>query len=1108
MADTFTTNLNLTKPEPGAAEDTWGISLNSDLDTLDAIFSSSGTQVNLNPNQVNFADNKKAIFGTGSDLEIYHDSATGQSVISESGGGDLLIKGSNLRLQSPTGENYFVAINNGASYVFHDGLAKLATTTSGIDVTGIATMDGLAVGTTSDAYSQVLINSSTTGESELRMGDTDTDAGSIAYTNSNDTMTFRAAAGARMSLNSTGIDVTGTVTSDGLTVDGDARVNDSEFLIADNNTSNTAKISMDIDTTNGARIRSSINGTATIQPLGFYTGSTKRLNITSGGDISFYDDTGTTQALFWDASAESLGIGTTSPDTMLHLSDTLGNAVIRLERNDTGIVNGDQYGAIEFEGQDANTDASGVRASIRAKATASLGQTALTFSTASNTATESERMRIAPDGSVGIGTASPSTKLQVFTDTGRDFKVDQSVANRTILSNSYRMVVKAGSGYDLDLDTGSANGNITFQNNGSEVARFDNNGRLGIGTTSPDRLLDVVGTDTIIAKFENTTATANGRIYLTAGSQTASIEQYGQSHASLPNVTQFSVPSETRFLCGGSTIATMKSSGNVGIGTDSPSEKLTVDGDGAFKNTTDATGATLKVADNVNRAITITSPIAAGAAAGRIAVTGTSNSLEIGVRDYPTALKIEGGSGNALFSSGVTVSKTSSGNILQVASLVNPVGVANTGVRLWMSGKNTTDRGTFIDAVAESTSNNHSLRFGTSASASAPVEAMRIDSSGNLLVGTTDDSPFDNSSNTSADNGIALRNDGILAVAAWKSTANVGNVVTANRTGTDGSILGFQKSGVTVGQINVAGGDISIGTGDVGLQFWDGGDAIYAWNSSANSGRDAAVDLGYSGARFKDLYLSGGLRGDTTFKNNAGTTEYARFDSSGELLAGKTSADNTTAGHRLNPSGFVSHVRSGNEVMILNRLSNDGSILTFRKDGANVGTIGSSATGTRTYIGNSASGRTAGLSFVGSIGIYPYDSFSEANTDNTLDLGVSFARFQDIYATNGTIQTSDINEKQDIEDLSEAETRVAVAAKGLLKKYRWKSAVADKGDDARIHFGIMAQDLENAFANEGLDAGDYGMFISSTWTDEATGEEKTRLGVRYNELLAFIIAAI
>ena len=85
---------------------------------------------------------------------------------------------------------------------------------------------------------------------------------------------------------------------------------------------------------------------------------------------------------------------------------------------------------------------------------------------------------------------------------------------------------------------------------------------------------------------------------------------------------------------------------------------------------------------------------------------------------------------------------------------------------------------------------------------------------------------------------------------------------------------------------------------------------------------------------------------------------------------------------------------------------------------------------------------------------------------------------------------------------------MALAAKGLLKKYRWKSAVEEKGDEARIHFGIVAQDLQDAFTAEGLDAYDYSMFCSDTWTDETTGEEKTRLGVRYSELLAFIIAAI
>ena len=131
-----------------------------------------------------------------------------------------------------------------------------------------------------------------------------------------------------------------------------------------------------------------------------------------------------------------------------------------------------------------------------------------------------------------------------------------------------------------------------------------------------------------------------------------------------------------------------------------------------------------------------------------------------------------------------------------------------------------------------------------------------------------------------------------------------------------------------------------------------------------------------------------------------------------------------------------------------------------------------------------------------------------ATTDNANDLGTASFRWDDVYATNGTIQTSDSNEKQDIEALSDAEQRVEVAAKGLLRKFRWIDSVADKGDDARIHFGIIAQDLQDAFTAEGLDARRYAMFTSTTWTDEETSEERTRMGVRYSELLAFIIAAI
>ena len=151
MADTYTTNLNLTKPEPGAAEDTWGISLNADLDALDAIFSTSGTQINLNPNQINFADNKKAIFGTGNDLQIYHDGSN--SIITDAGAGNLELKATNLIFKNSAGTlQYASFISGGAAELRYNGSPKIATTNTGIDITGTVTSDGLTVDGTISAY--------------------------------------------------------------------------------------------------------------------------------------------------------------------------------------------------------------------------------------------------------------------------------------------------------------------------------------------------------------------------------------------------------------------------------------------------------------------------------------------------------------------------------------------------------------------------------------------------------------------------------------------------------------------------------------------------------------------------------------------------------------------------------------------------------------------------------------------------------------------------------------------------------------------------------------------------------------------------------------------
>jgi hypothetical protein len=246
------------------------------------------------------------------------------------------------------------------------------------------------------------------------------------------------------------------------------------------------------------------------------------------------------------------------------------------------------------------------------------------------------------------------------------------------------------------------------------------------------------------------------------------------------------------------------------------------------------------------------------------------------------------------------------------------------------------------------------------------------------------------------------------------------------------------------------------------------------------------------------LTLFADTTSDQIIKFVNGSGEAARFDSSGNLLVGKTSTSTTSVGSQMRPDGFISGFRASDAPALFARGTDDGDVVVFRKNSSTIGRIGTA--GGDVFIGGDTH-----LRFTTS-DVRPCDSNGD-NQDNFTDLGDSVARFDDIYATNGTIQTSDRNEKQDIEALTDAETRVAVAAKGLLRKFRWQSAVEEKGDEARIHFGIIAQDLQDAFTAEGLDAGDYAMFISSTWTDD-DGVEQTRLGVRYSELLAFIIAAI
>lgn len=243
-------------------------------------------------------------------------------------------------------------------------------------------------------------------------------------------------------------------------------------------------------------------------------------------------------------------------------------------------------------------------------------------------------------------------------------------------------------------------------------------------------------------------------------------------------------------------------------------------------------------------------------------------------------------------------------------------------------------------------------------------------------------------------------------------------------------------------------------------------------------------------------YAASGTTGAT-----ASIEEAMRIDSSGNLLVGGTTAEAATSTTIYQSGQIVSRV-DGTYATEFRRDTSDGDISVFKRGTTTVGSIGTNSDGDFCFTGAS----NVGIGFQGNAFV-PLNG-SSARTDNAKDVGAASVRFDDIYATNAIIQTSDRNEKQDIEELTEAERRVAVAAKGLLRKFRWISSVEEKGDEARIHFGIIAQDLQAAFEAEGLDAGRYAMFIHSTWTDEETGEERSRMGVRYSELLAFIIAAL
>jgi hypothetical protein len=292
----------------------------------------------------------------------------------------------------------------------------------------------------------------------------------------------------------------------------------------------------------------------------------------------------------------------------------------------------------------------------------------------------------------------------------------------------------------------------------------------------------------------------------------------------------------------------------------------------------------------------------------------------------------------------------------------------------------------------------------TNSSAATPLERLRIDNSGNLLVSKT--------SASVANDGIQLEASGTLGV-----TRTNDDVAIFNRKSSEGNIAVFRKDNAAVGSIGTVAGDLYIANAvDVGLYLESSGTDHIAPCNISGAKRDAAIDLGATSARFQDAYFSGTVYADTflaqndtdtgwsfpaanqqkwtcggaeTFKtyqiagaygvlsvNGSGSATYpnftfngddntgmyragadtlafttggserARVNASGMLLVGKTANGIAVEGHEFGASGYAYHTRSGGTTLYLNRLTSDGDILDFRRSGTLVGSVSVTTSGT------------------------------------------------------------------------------------------------------------------------------------------------------------------
>jgi hypothetical protein len=287
------------------------------------------------------------------------------------------------------------------------------------------------------------------------------------------------------------LDVTGTATMGGLTV---SKTYGSIVKLESTGTGlGSGTVIGDLQfygndaSTPGAGIKASITAT-TVAALGddsqlmFSTsdGTTNNVNrmlIANNGDVSFYEDTGTTPKFVWDASAESLGIGTTSPTSALHVNGTgTGGTAVEIEQTATSISNSFYTMMIDSSSQISNLTNAGA------------------FSVDVNSG---RAFVINGHGNVGIGTSSPQELLHLAA-TAPVFRLEGA-------SRTYQQYVSGTNFFIRDVTAGL------------NRVTLDASGNVAIGTTTVNSKFNVASSQDALKYNEGVTvfrSTGSNKMFL------------------------------------------------------------------------------------------------------------------------------------------------------------------------------------------------------------------------------------------------------------------------------------------------------------------------------------------------------------------------------------------------------------------------------------------------------------------------------------------------------------------------------------------------------------------------------------------------------------------